>query len=107
MKPQILEKLAEGNLGFKQFIRLVFIRVIKVTAVCLVISLIFWFIWLDEFTLGSFFAGAASGFFVFLIYYSLKRLPGNQQTIESPEGTEKKEKPADPDQIEEKAPVKD
>lgn len=107
MKPQILEKLAEGNLGFKQFIRLIFIRVIKVTAVCLVISLIFWFIWLDEFTLGSFFAGVASGFFVFLIYRSLKRPSGNQQAIECLGETEEEEKPADPSRIKQKAPVKD
>ncbi len=107
MKAQILEKLIKGHSGLDLFIRLVFTRAIKVIAVCLVLTLIVWFIWLGKYTLGSFLAGGAFGFFVFLILSFLKRHLGKQKTTESSGAAEESGKLTDPDQIKPKASVKD
>ena len=107
MKARILEKLVKGPSGFDTFIRFVFTRVIRVITVCLVLTLIVWLVWLGKFTFGSFLAGAASGFLVFLILLFLKRHLGHRKATESSGVTEELGKLTDPGEIKPKAPVKD
>jgi hypothetical protein len=73
MKTQILEKLVNGRGGVGQIIRLVFIRVFTVMAFSLVLTLIFWFFWLENYAWGAFLLGAALGLSAFLILNSLKK----------------------------------
>jgi len=107
VKPQILEKIVEGHLGFNLFLSLVFTRVIKVITVCLVLTLIVWLVWLGKYTFGSFLAGAVFGLLVFLILCFLKRYLGNQKAIGSSNTTDEVAKLTDPDEVRPKAPVKD
>ena len=73
MKAQLLEKLVEGNLRFNLFLQLVIIRMIKVVALCLALTLIVYLLWTGKFTLGSFLAGAMVGLVVFLTLGHLRR----------------------------------
>ena len=107
MKPQILEKIVEGHLGFNLFLSLVFTRVIKVITVCLVLTSIVWLVWLGKYTFGSFLAGAVFGLLVFLILCFLKRYLGNQKATESSGVAEELGKLTDPDEVRPKAPIKD
>lgn len=107
MKAQILEKLIEEHLEFGSFLRLVFTRVTKVMAVCLVLTLIVWLVWLGKYPFGSFLAGAAFGFLVFLSLCFLKRYLGNQKPTESSDGEKELGKLADPDGVRPKAPIRD
>ena len=107
MKAQLLEKLIEEHLGFGSFLRLVFTRVIKIMAACLVLTLIVWLVWLGKYTLGSFFAGAVFGLLVFLSLCFLKRYLGNQRATESSDGAKELEKLTDPDEVRPKAPIRD
>jgi hypothetical protein len=83
MKGQMLEESTKGRLESKRFFRVVFTRVIRVTAVCLVLTLIVWLLWIGKFTFGSFLAGAVLGFLVFWILSFLKHHLGYQQIKES------------------------
>ena len=107
MKAQILEKLVKGPSGFDSFLRLVFTRVIKVIAVCLVLTLVVWLVWLGKFTLGSFLAGAASGLFVFFILSLLKHHWGHSQAKESSIEDEKLGKLVDQNEIKPRTSVED
>lgn len=88
MKAQILENLIKGSFGFGLFLRLVFSRVLKVITLCLLLTLIVWFVWLEKYTWGSFLAGAAFGSFVFWILYFLK---GHFDGPKAEEGLKEKE----------------
>lgn len=83
MKARLLEKLVEGNLRFNLFLRLVFIRMIKVVALCLALTFIVYLLWTGKFTLGSFLAGAMVGLVAFLTLGHLRR---HLQRRESEEG---------------------
>lgn len=107
MKGPMLEESTNRHSESKLHLRLVFIRVIKVITVCLVLTLIVWLLWIGKFTLGSFLAGAALGFLVFLILSFLKHHLGYQQGKESSGVTEEVGKLTDPDEIRPKAPVED
>lgn len=107
MKGRVLEESIKRHLESKRFLHLVFTRVIKVIAVCLVLTLIFWLLWIGKFTFGSFLAGAAAGFLVFLILCFLKRYLGNQKATESLGMTEEAGKLTDSEEIRPKAPVED
>ena len=106
-KSQMLEESTKRHLESKRFLHLVFTRVIKVIAVCLALTLIVWLLWIGKFTFGSFLAGAAVGFLVFLILCFLKRYIGNQKATESLGMTEEAGKLTDPDEIRLKASVED
>ena len=82
-KSPMSEESAKGRLESKRFLRLVFTRVIRVIAVCLVLTLIVWLLWIGKFTLGSFLAGAVLGFLVFWILSFLKHHLGYQQIKKS------------------------
>lgn len=73
MKPETLQSLVKGELGFSSFLNLIFLRVIKVVTFCLVLTLIVYLLWQGKFTLGSFLAGAVVGLTAFLIRTRLKR----------------------------------
>ncbi|MCK4225172.1 MAG: hypothetical protein KAX39_08315 [candidate division Zixibacteria bacterium] len=107
MKDQILEKLIKERLGFDLFIRLVFTRMIKVMAVCLILTLIAWLLWLENYVWGSFLAGAVLGLLVFLILNFLKRHLGYQKAKESPGATNEAGNLTDPEEIRPKASVED
>ena len=89
MKGQMLEESTKRHLESKLQLRLVFIRTAKVVAVCLVLTLIVWLLWIGKFTLGSFLAGGSAGFLVFLILSFLKRHLGYQKAKENSAVTEK------------------
>ncbi|GAF96132.1 unnamed protein product [marine sediment metagenome] len=107
MKGRMLEESTKRHLESKRFLHLVFTRVIKVIAVCLALTLIVWLLWIGKFTFGSFLAGAAIGFLVFLILSFLKRHLGYQKAKESSDVTEEVGKLTDPEEIRPKAPVED
>ena len=107
MKGQMLEGSTKGHLESKLLLHLVFTRVIKVIAVCLALTLIVWLLWIGKFTLGSFLAGVAAGFLVFLILSFLKRHLGYQKAKESSAVTEEVGKLTDAEEIRPKAPVED
>ena len=107
MKGQMLEESAKGHLESKLRFRLVFIRAVKVIAVCSVLTLIVWLAWLGKYTFGSFLAGAALGFLIFLILSFLKHHLGYQQVKESSNIKKELGKLTDPEEIIPKAPVED
>jgi Ca2+/Na+ antiporter len=72
VKTEILDRLLSGDLGLGFFIRLVFARAVKVIAVCLILTLIVWLIYMGKFTLAAFLAGSAFGLFVFFVLRQLK-----------------------------------
>jgi O-antigen ligase len=92
VKAQTLQNLAKGDLRFWAFLRLVFIRVIKVVLLCLVLTLIVYLLWQGKFTLGSFLAGAAFGLVAFLIRTRFKPQVADQN---NPAGSEQKDSPAE------------
>lgn len=105
MKAQILEKLAQGRAGLGQITRLVFIRVFTVMAFSLVLTLIFWFFWLENYAWGAFLLGAALGFSVFLVLNSLKKRVGLPKQEGSPDASDTEADLTDPERIRSGAPV--
>jgi len=107
VKAQILEKLVKGHLGFDSFLRLVFTRVSRVIAVCLVLTSIVWLVWMGKYTFGSFLAGAALGFLVFLILSFLKHHLGYQKANQSSGAANEVENLTDPEEVRPKTSVED
>jgi hypothetical protein len=105
VKTQILEKLAQGRAGLGQITRLVFIRVFTVMAFSLVLTLIFWFFWLENYAWGAFLVGAALGLSVFLLLNSLKKRLGRQKPDGSPGASDTEGNLTDPERIRPGAPV--
>ncbi|MCK4385303.1 MAG: hypothetical protein KAW52_03480 [candidate division Zixibacteria bacterium] len=107
MKGQMLEESTKEHSESKLLLYLVFTRMIKVIAVCLILTLIFWLLWLQEYVWGFFLLGASLGFLVFWVLGLLKHHLGYQQDKESSGVTEEVEKLADPKKIRSKTPVED
>ena len=105
MKAQILDRLLEGRQGLGQVIRLVFIRVVAVMAFGLVLTLIFWLFWLENYAWGAFLVGAALGLSVFLLLNSLKKRLGLPRPDETSNASDQAGDPADPGRIKSEAPV--
>jgi hypothetical protein len=101
VKAQILEKLVQGHAGVRQIIRLVFIRVFTVMAFSLILTLIFWFFWLENYAWGAFLLGAALGLSAFLILNSLRK----RLNLRNPVASDKERNPTDPEDIRPDAPV--
>jgi hypothetical protein len=101
MKAQILDKLVDGRAGLGQVIRLVFIRVVAVMAFGLVLTLIFWFFWLEDYAWGAFLLGAGLGLLAFLALNSLRK----RFNLQNPVGSDKEIHLADPEDIRSDAPV--
>jgi hypothetical protein len=107
VKYEILEGLVKGHLGFSAFIRLVFVRVLRVIAVCLTLTLIVWLVWLGKFTFGAFLAGAAVGFFVFLIVRSSRRYLIDGEAKKGLDITRELGDRADPEKVQPRTQVED
>jgi len=107
VKAQILEKLVKGPLELSPILCLVLIRVIKVIAVCLMLTLVIWLVWLGKYTFGSFLGGAALGFFVFSILRFLKRNLTGPKATEGLSTTDEVSDLTDPDKIKPKASIND
>jgi hypothetical protein len=105
MKAQTLQNLAKGDLRFGAFLRLVFIRVIKVISLCLILTLIVYLLWQGRFTLGSFLAGAAFGLAAFLILFRFKPQAAGQNGQEVPAKSDQTDSLADPSEIRPKTSV--
>jgi hypothetical protein len=105
VKTQILEKLAQGRAGLGQITRLVFIRVFTVMAFSLVLTLIFWFFWLEYYAWGAFLVGAALGLSVFLVLNSLKKRLGLPKQDGSPGALDTEGNLTDPEDVRPDAPV--
>ena len=103
----MLEESTKEHSESKLLLYLVFTRMIKVIAVCLILTLIFWLLWLQEYVGGFFLLGASLGFLVFWVLSLLKHHLGYQQDKESSGVTEEVEKLADPKKIRSKTPVED
>jgi hypothetical protein len=67
VKPETLQNLVKGDLGFSELLNLIFLRAVKVVSLCLVLTLIVYLLWQGKFTLGSFLAGVVFGLVAFLI----------------------------------------
>jgi hypothetical protein len=105
MKAQILDKLVAGREGLGQVIRQVFIRVVAVMAFGLVLTLIFWLFWLENYAWGAFLVGAALGLSVFLILSSLKKRLGLPRQGGSSDAPDPEGDLTDPGRIKSEAPV--
>jgi len=105
MKAQILDKLVEGHQGLGQVIRLVFVRVAAVVAFGLVLTLIFWLFWLENYAWGAFLVGAALGLSVFLLLNSLKKRLGPPKQGGNSDASDAKGELTNPGHIESEAPV--
>jgi hypothetical protein len=105
MKAQILDRLVEGRQGLGQVIRLVFIRVVAVMAFGLVLTLIFWLFWLENYAWGAFLVGAALGLSVFLLLNSLKKRLGLPKQDESSDASDTEGDLTDPGRVKSEAPV--
>jgi len=105
VKAQILEKLIQGNLRLSHIIGLVFIRVVKVMATSLLLTLIVWLVWLGKFTFASFLAGAVFGLLALLILNFLKCQLGYQKSKENSGATDETRDLTDPEEIRPDAPV--
>jgi hypothetical protein len=66
MKTEILEELAKGRLRSKVLLRLVFIRIAKVIAICLIFVLLSWLFLLKNLVWLSFLLGTILGFLMFM-----------------------------------------
>jgi hypothetical protein len=105
MRAQTLHNLTEGNLRFGEFLRLVFVRVIIVTSLCLVVTLVIYLLSQGHFALGSFLAGAAFGLGAFLIWNGLKRHFVKQSGQELAAAADQKDSLAGPAEIRPKTSV--
>jgi len=105
VKAQILQNLTKGNLRFGEFLRLVFVRMIKVVSLCLVLTLVVYLLWQGMFTLGSFLAGAACGLAAFLIWIRLKLQACGRTKQEGPAAADQKDSLAGPAEIRPKTSV--
>lgn len=106
MKIEILEDLAKGNWGFtpRSFI---LGRVIKFVTVCLIFTLLFWLILLEDYTTLFFLLGGISGFLIFIIQHFLENRFGKDKLRESPENLKEIRKPASLEQSQRKSTVGD
>jgi uncharacterized protein YneF (UPF0154 family) len=66
MKTETLEELAKGRLRSKVLLRLVFVRIAKIIAICLIFVLLSWLILLENLAWLSFLLGTILGFSMFL-----------------------------------------
>jgi hypothetical protein len=107
VKPETLQSLVKGELGFSSFLNLIFLRVIKVVILCLVLTLIVYLLWQGKFTLGSFLAGAVVGLMAFLIRTRLKHPSIDRAKEESSPETDTLDGIAGSEEIHPKASVKE
>lgn len=105
MKAQILEKLLDGHAGVGPIIRLVFVRVLTVMTFGLILTLIFWLFWLENYAWGAFLLGAALGLSVFLMLNPLKRRLNLPKPHESSGASGEAGDLTDPRHIKPEAPV--
>jgi|GEM_PF-1088591 len=105
MKAQILDKLVDGRQGLGQVIRLVFIRVVTVMAFGLILTLIFWLFWLENYAWGAFLLGAGLGLSTFLAVNSLKKRLNPPKPQESSGASDKAGDIANSGRIKSEAPV--
>ncbi len=105
MKAQTLHNLTEGTPRFGEFLRLIFVRTIRVVSLCLVLTLVVHLFWQGMFTLGAFLAGAACGLAAFLIWIRLKLQASGQTRHEGPAAADQKDSLAGPAEIRPKASV--
>jgi hypothetical protein len=107
VKEEILEGLVKGHLGFSSFIRVVWARVLRVMAACLILTLIVWLVWLGRFALAAFLAGAAVGFFVFLIGRCVRGYLIDREAKDDSGATRKINDAADPKKVQPRSQVED
>jgi hypothetical protein len=82
MRTEILEELAQGNWGFK-IRRLVFTRMAKFVTACLILTLLFWLVLLEDYTTLFFLLGAISGFLIFMVMRFLENHFGGGRNKEA------------------------
>lgn len=107
MKPETLQSLVKGELGFRSFLSLIFLRVVKVVVICLILTLTVYLLWQGKFTLGSFLAGAVVGLTAFLIRTRLKGSSFEPAKQESSPATDSMEEIAGSEEIHPKASVEE
>jgi hypothetical protein len=105
VKDEILEGLVKGHLGFSSFIRVVWARVLRVMAVCLILTLIVWLVWLGKFALAAFLTGAAVGLFVFLLGRFLRGYLIDGEAKDDSGATRKINDAADPEKVQPRSQV--
>ena len=105
MKAQILDRLVDGGVGAGPIIRVVFLRVFTVMAFGLVLTLIFWLFWLEDYAWGAFLVGAALGLSVFLALNSLKKRLSLPKQNESADTSDAEGELTDPRRVKSEASV--
>lgn len=81
MKTEILEELAKGNWSSKPR-RLILNRVIKFVIVCLILTLLFWLVLLEDYSTLFFLLGGVSGFLIFMSLRFLENRFGKEKLKE-------------------------
>lgn len=106
MRAEILEDLAQGHLGSK-LRRLIFIRVVKFIAVCLILILLFWLVLTEDYSSLFFLLGGLAGFLSFLALRFLENRFGKNQKKEDSHSSPEVRKLAELKETKLKSSVKD
>jgi uncharacterized protein YneF (UPF0154 family) len=107
MKTKILEELAKGQLRSKTLLRLVFIRIAKVIAICLAFVLLSWLFLLKNLVWLSFLLGAILGFSMFMALRFFENRLGESPNNKAPAGLPELKNLSDSEESQRISAVKD